>query len=266
MNQALESVVETVASSRRYRDIAPQVLRRIAGTALRSADGDVDDAAKRAKRALHQIYGAFVPRSPRWERLLERLGAGLRRGVSPRPLLREFMSVHASTRERLAVLDRFYPELLARCGAPERILDLGCGLNPLAWPWLEESGVGSLRGFELDERLVGFLGGCLDALGAQHAICARDLLGGEELGEADLALALKLVPTLEQQERGSAAPLLQRIRAPVLLVSFPKRSLGRRLRGLEASYAKSFEEWVTERRWRSERVEFPLELVYIVWK
>ena len=46
------------------------------------------------------------------------------------------MSLHASTRERLPILDGFYSTVLAALPAPRRVLDIACGLNPLASSWM----------------------------------------------------------------------------------------------------------------------------------
>ena len=47
---------------------------------------------------------------------------------------RDILTLHSSTRERLPILDRFYRAVFEITGQPASILDLGCGLNPLACP------------------------------------------------------------------------------------------------------------------------------------
>ena len=46
------------------------------------------------------------------------------------------MARHASTRERLSILDEFYPTLFGDLPPVNSVLDLACGLNPLALPWM----------------------------------------------------------------------------------------------------------------------------------
>ncbi len=49
----------------------------------------------------------------------------------------QVLVLHSSTRERLPILDSFYPRYLcSHRPSPDSILDLGCGLNPLALPWM----------------------------------------------------------------------------------------------------------------------------------
>ena len=70
-------------------------------------------------------------------------GLAAARGQDPsggelRAVCRELLGRHASTRERLPYLERFYPAIWEAIGdRPTGILDLGCGLAPLALPWME---------------------------------------------------------------------------------------------------------------------------------
>ncbi len=48
--------------------------------------------------------------------------------------LKELLSLHHSTLERLPFYEQMYQEIFRRTGEPKTILDLGCGLNPLSLP------------------------------------------------------------------------------------------------------------------------------------
>lgn len=260
--------METISASRRYRHVSREAVRRIGRDALARSGGDVEGASKRTKRALHQVYGAFLPSVPRYDRMLRELDEALagRGPDSPRvrEVLRRFMSQHASSRERLRILDRFWSEVGARIGRPDRVLDLGCGLNPLAVPWMGLPAEVVYDAVEIDGALLEFLRACLTRLGVAHDLRVVDLLGEATLAAADVALVLKLLPTLEQQREGSGERLLEALPAPIVVVSFPTRSLGQRSVGMEESYTRSFEALLERRHWRAERVDLAGELVYVV--
>src|SRR5262245_36808812 len=131
----VERVVAAVRASRRYRDIDESVVRRSAAQAVAAARHRVPEAIKRTKRQLHQVCGAYVA-SPPYERLLSRLKEARADGPDRfKEELRRTMLAHASTRERVAHLDDFYGRLFDRVGPVASVLDVGCGLNPLAAPW-----------------------------------------------------------------------------------------------------------------------------------
>ena len=46
------------------------------------------------------------------------------------------MGYHSSTRERLPILEQFYARALADIPPARVVLDLACGLNPLALAWM----------------------------------------------------------------------------------------------------------------------------------
>jgi 16S rRNA (guanine(1405)-N(7))-methyltransferase len=119
-------------------------------------------------------------------------------------------------------------------------------------------------GVEIDRALVEFLRAALDRLGVTHDLRVGDLLGERDLPEADVALALKLLPTLEQQRAGAGAEVLFALPAPVLVASFPRRSLGGRPKGMDESYTRGFEQVLAREGARAERIELPGELVYVV--
>ncbi|MEJ2735709.1 MAG: 16S rRNA methyltransferase, partial [Anaerolineae bacterium] len=54
----LDRIVAAVATSKKYRSICADTIRRIAERELASR-GTVKAAAKATKRRLHQVYGAF---------------------------------------------------------------------------------------------------------------------------------------------------------------------------------------------------------------
>ena len=124
--------------------LSPEDLERIearmrelmAEAQLAAGDGRrTDDAIKRTKRALHQIFGAYLPQPPRYERWLGELDAATT-DAARHEVLRRAMAQHASTRERLEQLERFYAQLREHLGPVASVLDLACGLGPLAAPWL----------------------------------------------------------------------------------------------------------------------------------
>ena len=264
-HDATEQVVTRVAAARRYRTVCAATVRRLANQALAASQGDAREATKRTKRALHQIYGAFLGGVQPWPRLLAELEAA-RDADTRQQVLRSILARHASTRERLPGLERFCLEINARCGRPRRWLDLGCGLQPLTAPWLGLAPDAVYAGVDLDSGLVEFVRSCLDCLGVAHELVVSDLLDAPELPSCDVALVLKLWPTLEQQRAGSAAALLDALDAPLLVVSFPTRSLGGRGQDRTDVHVAAFRDAIESRGWPAERVELPGERVYFVRK
>lgn len=260
---ALDEVVRAVSASKRYRSVHEATVRRIATEQLAASGGRGADAIKRTKRALHQIFGAYLPKPPRYARLLTRLQEAESEDER-REALRQAMAQHASTRERLDHLEAFYEALRQHVGTPSSVLDLACGLGPLAAPWLGVTTEASYHAWDIDVAMVEFVGQCLSHLGIRANAGAVDLLDVPTWPQTDVALVFKTLPCLEQQRTGASDTLLAAIPAPTLVVSFPTRSLSGRAKGMHATYARGFEALLAAHGWNAESFEVGPELVYVV--
>src|SRR5687767_1641323 len=128
---AVAEVFARVLRSRRYGTVAPEVVARLAAEEAPKAR-NLAEAEKRTKRRLHQIVGAYTV-EPAYDRLLASLRAAHAAGPAAfRQACATTMQQHASTRERLPILEHFYRDIFALTGPPASLLDIGCGLNPLA--------------------------------------------------------------------------------------------------------------------------------------
>lgn len=252
-------IVERVLGSSRYRTVDPVLVERLAAEELPKAR-NVDDAVKRVKRRLHQAVGAFRPRATSPTPTAWPTGDA----EELRAACRHAMRAHASTLERLPYLDGFYPRIWERTGAPRRLLDLGCGLNPLAVPWMELGDVDYVA-VDADAGALRTVAGFLQAIGQPHRIEARDLVRDQPPVDADVALLLKLVTTLDRQDPGAAHRLLRALRVRHAVVSFAARSLGGRGNHARA-YRDRMERLVAESGRVSDVAEasVPNELVFVL--
>ena len=136
------------------------------------------------------------------------------------------MRGHASTRERLPI-HRFYAEALAGIPPAQSVLDIGCGLNPLAIPWMGLPADVRYTCCDIDRGLVDFLNQYLAIAGIDGKAELRDVVTAAPPTErVHLALALKLLPTLDQLRRDAGISLLRALPVSHVVVSFPGRSLG----------------------------------------
>jgi 16S rRNA (guanine(1405)-N(7))-methyltransferase len=222
-------IVDRVRRSARYRSVDPALLARLADEEL-PRSRNADDAVKRVKRRLHQAVGAFRPGTHATRSWPVGDPSALRAACT------EAMRRHASTRERLPHLDRFYRGIWEHTGVPGRLLDLGCGLGPLGIPWME-IGDAHVTAVDVDAGLLDVVAGFLGAIGQPHRVGAVDLVAAPPPPDVtDVALLLKLVTTLDRQDPDAAARLLDGLRAEHAVVSFATRSLGGRGDARERSY------------------------------
>jgi len=256
-------VVEKLKQTRKYRWTCDATLRRVAAWA--AARHDAPKAAlKSAKRKLHQVYGAYVTPGDleRIERLIDAIPAGATEealGAACRAIL----ECHASTRERLPILEEAYLVLADATGPLTRVLDVACGLNPFALPWLDLPRDAVYLANDIDSRLVAAVNRFLARLGRAPTAECRDVLVDPPDMEVDVALLLKTAPCLERQEKGAVLRLLRRLRARHVVVSFPLQSLGGRNKGMAGHYGRFMEGLLGELGVMARQLEFATEVFYV---
>lgn len=262
--RGIEEIVSAIAASKKYRALSPDAIRRVAGRELANA-GKIKAATKATRRRLHQIYGAFEAGFDTGQ-ALRRLEAAYSTGSEEeiKAVCRDLLGRHSSTGERLPILDRFYPAIWAITGRPGTLLDLGCGLNPLALPWMALPPDTRYLALDIAADRVHFLNRYLALAGLEPLARCQDLLTHPPDDTADVALLLKMSPSLERQEEGATLRLMEHLRAPFVVVSFAVKSLGGREKGMVEHYRHRFSAWI-EGRWRSvEQMLFETEMVFVV--
>jgi 16S rRNA (guanine(1405)-N(7))-methyltransferase len=258
-----DEVVARVRRSGRYRDVDPSLVERLAGEELGRAR-TIDEAVKRVKRRLHQAVGAFRGGGARGLRAAD-TAARDARDADPRTAATKAMAQHASTRERLPYLGRFYGPIWDVTGRPTSVLDLGCGLHPLGLPWMGISAT-SYVAIDVDGRVLETVSAFLTTVGQPYRAEARDLVAAPPVHRADVAFALKLVTTLDRQDPDAAARLVRALDVGHAVVSFATRTLAGRADRRAATYRDRLERLAAD----SGRVEaivdvsIPAELVWVL--
>lgn len=266
---AVAEIVELVMASPKYARLDPSLVAALAAQEAAKTRRS-KEAVKQVKNRLHQSVAAYWQGSAdfaRWQELLQTTADE----ASRRAALRALLGTHHSTRERLPFLDTFYQTLFAGLPPPSSVLDLGCGLNPLALPWMGLPATTRYYACDVDHGQVAFLKGWLALAGqpGQAFVCnllapmppASRLLP-TDAPASDVALLLKILPCLEQLDRHIGPRLLAGISAATLIVSFPAQSLGGKGKGMVQHYSGHMAQLVEGRPWQVERFEFPSELVF----
>ena len=262
----LDALVAAVLGSSKYRAVSPDLVRAV-GVRELAARPNLKAAIKATKNTLHQAGGAFLDAPIDYGRALARLREAAANGDEVlRAACRAVMALHTSTRERLPSLDDFYATTLAALPPPGRVLDVACGLNPLARPWWPLPPATELIAYDIYADQIAFLNDFFALAGVAGRAEVRDVVGRPPDEPADLALILKTLPCLEAIDRRAPERLLDAIPAPRLLVSFPAQSLGGRRKGMAAHYEAQFRRLLDARGWAAQRFEFATELAYLVEK
>ena len=262
----LEKLVEAILQSPKYSNISQDLIRRVAEQSLHKYPKH-KEALKAAKSKLHQVAGAYWKRQADYDKWLAQI-----RAVAPddqagtQAVCREVMRHHSSSAERLGILAEFYETLFAKLPPISSILDLACGLNPLAIPFMPISPETRYTAGDIYADQMAFLQSVFDHWGLNAVARQCDIFSTTFEGRYDLALLLKSLACLEQVEKDSAAQLLQSIPARYIFVTYPTASLAGRLKGMRQHYTKAFNSLQLSPAWQITQLEFDTEIGFLVEK
>jgi 16S rRNA (guanine(1405)-N(7))-methyltransferase len=283
----ITDLVAAVRSSQKYAAISQELIESIGLRELR-ARRNLKEAIKSTKNKLHQVAGAYLDADLPYDEWLTMLTATAARQRDKetrrqadvaiddsqffilnsqfRQACVAIMRHHASTRERLSILERFYTTTLAPLGPLRSVLDLACGLNPLALPWMPLAPEASYYACDIYADMIDFLNGFFALAGVRGQARVCDLVATAPAEQVDLALVLKALPPLEQQAKQAGRNLLRALNARHILVSFPAHSLGGRAKGMSENYELRFRALADAEGWSIEQFVFPTELAFLVKK
>jgi 16S rRNA (guanine(1405)-N(7))-methyltransferase len=260
----LDQLIEAVLASSKYKSVSHDFVRSVGSRELAKGH-HLKEAIKATKKKLHQVGGAYLDGEVRYSVWLDEL-----RFAEDRQRIREtcisIMRHHASTRERVPVLEAFYTTILADMPPIHSVLDIACGLHPLAIPWMPLAEDAEYYAYDIYQDMMAFLNEYLRLMHLQGYAQACDVIQDCPQQKVDVAFLLKALPCLEQVDKTVGLRLLETISADALVVSFPAYSLGGRHKGMVVNYEARFWQLVRGKSWSISRFEFPTELVFLIRK
>ncbi|MEZ4656063.1 MAG: hypothetical protein R2911_00655 [Caldilineaceae bacterium] len=107
----LAQLVRDVQKSAKYAAITPVLIEQIGAQEL-AKGRSYKETLKAVKNKLHQVAGVYLTRRPDYSAWLAQLAQAWSNTEERQRVCRELMAHHASTKERLPILDDFYATLL----------------------------------------------------------------------------------------------------------------------------------------------------------
>ena len=262
----LDELIRDVQSNR-YARIEPGLVRRIVLSEMQKGRKP-KEIIKESRSKLHQVAVAYQEKPIPYNNFSTCL-ASLSTDLSNpavKDYCRQVMACHTSTAERLPILEPFYETILTPLAPIHSILDLACGLNPLARPWMPLEKEAQYFASDIFDDLVGFLNLFFNHFHQNGKGEMIDLCEFQPLPQTDVALLLKSVPCLEQLDKNLISDLLLQIPAKFILVSFPVHSLGGKQKGMAKFYGDHFEKILENLPFTVQIHTFQTELVYCLNK
>jgi 16S rRNA (guanine(1405)-N(7))-methyltransferase len=263
----IDELVTAVLSRTKYHAIDPGLIRWVGEQELKKRRS-LKEAVKATHSRLHQIGSAYQEGKidyPMWMAKIDSLPQELNHPDLRQACL-QMMSHHASTQERLPILDHFYQSILSEIEPVHSVMDLACGFNPFALSWMAMPTGASYFACDIYSDLIALINRFLTHIHHPGQAFLADLTHHIPTDEVDLALLLKAIPCLDQLDKTSNQKILDTLPAKYILLSFPVRSLGGHAKGMVKNYEIRLNQLITGRPWSVRRFEFPSELAFLIKK
>jgi 16S rRNA (guanine(1405)-N(7))-methyltransferase len=261
----VESIVATIKQSKKYRDTHEETIRELAIVAL-SRHRRPKDATKAVRKRLHSIMAPYLG-DPDYEAVSAALATAFAAGDTEQieKVCHDALYSHLSTRERLPIMEDFYRQIFQVTGTPGRLLDIACGLNPLAFPWMSLPDSTEYVAYDIHEPRISFINNYFHLQGLLQLARVQDVALHFPQEKADAALFLKEMPRFERNYPGTGRNFLKALRVKFLVISFPTISThgGRNLTG---RYREFFRKLTDGFNWQITELMFEGEMVFIAEK
>lgn len=267
MIERLEELISQVQKGGKYRNIDKTVIENIAKSELKKGRS-WKDTVKAVRNKLHQVGAAYQPQGIDYDQLLSEMKSISRDLYSSeaKRFCIQAMSMHASTRERLPILNQFYKETLATFNEIDSLLDVACGLNPLALAWLPITSSTKITVCDIYTDQMDFLNAFFDHFQLNGNAFCCDITQHLPQENYQLGLILKTIPCLEQLDKNIGKRIIHELNCENLLVSFPAQSLSGRNKGMREFYSVHFQSFLNESDWKATTFSYPNEQLFLLKK
>jgi 16S rRNA (guanine(1405)-N(7))-methyltransferase len=255
--------VDRILSTAKYRALPRETIEDVVGREI-ARHGPGARALKAARLVLHRVAARYLGR-PDFRAFLRRLESCADSGARD-AVCREILALHASTRERLPILEDLYRGLFGRTGLPRVVADLASACNPLAFRWMGLEKSVRYMAYDIDRDMVQLVGAYFRLEGIAGEAIHRDVLCSPPTLRADVALLLKMFHCLEHRRKGAGWEVVSAVPARVVAVSFPSRNLAGRSSDIAANYREGIRASAAQAGWGCEEMSFPGETVLLVTK
>jgi len=224
---------------------------------------------KEIKAMLHSVHGSF--QFSFGNKLRKRYLEELKKDTLDLDIIDKILETNKSTKERLGSYEEAYREIFKITGKPNAIVDLGCGLNPVAFLYMNLNRKAKYYAYDINEEDNIFLNAFFelekeDIVGKAELINLQDINEIERIPKCDLCLMFKLVDVIEKNGHKHSEAIITKLadKCKFIVVSFATSSLGGKFMNFpERGW---IERMLTRLNFKFEMFELENEIFYVIWK
>ncbi|TKJ17606.1 hypothetical protein CEE44_03670 [Candidatus Woesearchaeota archaeon B3_Woes] len=271
----IENLVGSVKKNKKYGFISKELIReeilryfRINPKSVRFLDHEKSDKfkgiVKSIRAKLHLVYGSFQTKSKdKRKAFLKEI-----KGKDDYKTHDKILSGSVSSSERLKDYKKLYKDIFKITGNPKKILDLGCGLNPVSYPYMGLDEL-SYSAYDIDREDCDFLNKYFILMKQYSKLKGKVYVGNlknsfRKLPKADVCFMFKFLDPLEEKGHKLSEEIIKSLDCKYIIVSFSTKTIsGRRMR---YPYRGWIEKMLNRINLEFDRFNLENEVFYIIHK
>ena len=265
--RVISELVDKIANSRSYRKtgIPRRTIEDVLNREFARFPKETD-ALRSARAILHNIMAPYLGDPDYTAETIKLAGIFASQDRSAiKDFCLEILARHDSTRERIPYLKEFYMTINEIAPHPRVILDLACGLNPFALPFMGLPQSIEYHAYDIHQPRVDLINSFFAGQNLPSLAETRDVLLDPPQVKADAAFIFKEAHRMEKRRKGCSRELVKAIDAKVIFISLPNRSLDGQ-RDLRQRMDALFEQISADLGGETGSCAFPGETLYWIRK
>ena len=267
----ITNLITLIKANKKYKDISDDVVKTELEKYFKAnskAENYKDKfIVKDIRTKLHKNYASFqMPNQSKKERV--ELLAQLDKNPGDIKIVNKLLGTNRSTKERIEFYSQLYEDIFSITGEPNSILDLGCGINPISFPYMKLEQA-NYYACDIDNRDIKFLNDFFKMMQIEGLAETKDLSLLENfssLPEADICFMFKLLDVLEKKGHKYSEDVIKILidKCQFIVASFATYTVG----GREMNFPERgwIERMLTRIGLKFKMLEYSNEIFYVVYK
>ena len=231
----IRKILKKVKENKKYRFIADEIVIDEIKKYLKSHQNENinKQMIKDIRKQLHLSYASFqTKKKSKRANYLKELEF---KKNSDEELTKKLLSITISTKERLKDYKKLYKQIFKITGNPETIIDLGSGLNPLSYHYMNLKKLNYFA-YDIDEEDIRFLNKYFKIMRKQGLTGKAEILNLRnpkkiaKLQSTDIIFLFKVIDVIDKKNHKQSEQLIKQIipRTKFIVASFATKTITRK--------------------------------------
>lgn len=231
-SQLIDKFLVEIKKGRKYKTISDEIVLNEIKSYFKS-NPNISKLEKihikEIRSKLHYLYSSYL-RGKKNKR--EKLLVELRKNPKNKEIIKKILETSVSAKERLEDYEEIYEKIFKIAGRPSSIVDLGCGLNPFSFYFMNLKEL-DYYAYDIDEEDVKFLNQYFEIMkqyglrGKAEILDAKNLEKIKNIPDSDLIFMFKLMDLIREKKKKIIEELIGILmhKTKFLAISFATKTL-----------------------------------------